>query len=152
VELQQRKYSCGPAAVRAALYVLGHRVTEAALRKWASTTSEGTDERGILRAIHHYGHVGREYQTKLGRRSWLWIRSSIGRGRPVLLCVDQWDHWVAAVGRFGNQILVFDPDSSGGRKKKYSGLEVYTEVELLNRWEYYEYETGNGIYYGISVI
>lgn len=151
MELQQRKYSCGPAAVRAALYVLGHKVTEAALRKWAGTTSEGTDERGILRAVHHYDHVGKEYQSESGKRSWDWLRDSIARGKPVLLCVDQWDHWVAVVGRLGTRVLLFDPDSTGRRRKKYSGLELYTESELRARWGYHDNNGRKGIYYGISV-
>ncbi len=126
-------------------------MTEAALRKWAATSAEGTDERGMLRAIAHYGHRGKEYQAESGKRSWDWLRASLGRGCPTLLCVDQWNHWVTVVGRLGAELLVFDPDASDGRRKKYSGLEVYTKHELLGRWVYTEEECGR-IYYGISVI
>lgn len=152
MELQQRKFSCGPSSVRAALYVLGHTVTEAALRRWAGTTAEGTDERGMLRAIAHYGHRGKEYQAESGKRSWDWLRASLGRGRPALLCVDQWNHWVTVVGRLGAELLVFDPDSSDGRRKKYSGLMVYSKQDLLTRWIYTDEETNKQTYYGISVI
>lgn len=152
MELQQRKFSCGPAAARAVLYVLGHhKVTEAALRRWAGTTPDGTDERGMLRAISHYGHKGKEYQAESGKKSWAWLKNILGRGKPVLLCVDEWDHWVAAVGRLGGKVLIFDPDSSGGRRKKYSGLVVYDEKDLLGRWAYHDPETNKNAYYGISV-
>lgn len=152
MERQQRGFSCGPAAARAALYVLGHTVTEAALRRWAKTTTYGTDESGMLRAIAHYGHKGREYQADSSKRSWGWLKQTLGRGRPVLLCVDQWDHWVTAVGRLGHQVLIFDPLPSEGRRKKYSGLEVYSEQEFISRWAYEDEESGKRTFYGISVI
>lgn len=150
MKLQERKFSCGPAAIRAALYVLGHNLSEVALRKRAGTTSEGTDEKGVMRAIRCYGHRPREYQAESRKVAWGWLKSVLGRGKPTLLCVDQWDHWVAAVGRLGGKVLVFDPDSSSGRRKKYSGLEVYTEQELGARWCYYE-DNGKHIYYAISI-
>jgi ABC-type bacteriocin/lantibiotic exporter with double-glycine peptidase domain len=149
VELQERKFSCGPAACRAALYVLGHNVTEAALRKYAGTTPEGTDEKGIMRAINHYGHRTKEFQAESLKHSWSWLKKALGQGKPVLLCVDQWDHWIAAVGRLGGKIIIFDPDSSQGRKK-YSGLKVYNEHDLGKRWKFTE-TTGSSSYYAISI-
>lgn len=151
MKLQERMFSCGPAAVRAALYVLGHRVSEATLRKRAGTTPEGTDEKGLMRAIRSYGHKPKEYQSESRRASWAWLKGALGRGKPVLLCVDQWDHWVAAVGRLGGKVLIFDPDSSPGRRKKYSGLEVYTEQELWIRWMYEDEDSNKCIYYGVSI-
>ena len=75
----------------------------------------------------------------------------LSRGRPVLLCVDQWDHWVAAVGNLGGKVLIFDPDSSPGRRKKYSGLVPCTEPELWIRWMYEDEDTDGCIYYGVSI-
>lgn len=151
MELQQRLFSCGPSAVRAALYVLGHNVTEASLRKWAGTTPDGTDESGMMRAIKHYGHTTKEYQEESRKRAWGWLKQTLGRGRPVLLCVDGWDHWIAAVGRLGGRVIIFDPDSNPARRKKYSGLAVYNEQELGYRWGNLNEETGRSNYYAISI-
>jgi ABC-type bacteriocin/lantibiotic exporter with double-glycine peptidase domain len=152
VKLQERKYSCGPSALRAALYVLGHNVTEAALRRRAATTRDGTDERGIIRAVNYYGHNSREYTSESLKRSWAWLKNNVSRGKPVLLCVDGWSHWVAVVGRLGGKLLVFDPDSSDGRRKRYSGLEIYNEQDLGARWRYCDEETGRSSYYAISIV
>jgi ABC-type bacteriocin/lantibiotic exporter with double-glycine peptidase domain len=152
VKLQERGYSCGPAALRAALYVLGHNLTESALRRRAGTTTWGTDEKGIVRAVNYYGHGSREYNSESIKRSWSWLKNTVGRGKPVLLCVDGWSHWVAVVGKLGGKLLVFDPDSTGGRRKRYSGLEVFNEHDLGTRWRYDDEETGRSNYYAIAVI
>lgn len=155
MERQERRFSCGPSALRAALYVLGHTVTEAALRRRAGTTKEGTDERGMMRAIAHYDHRGREYQVESGRKAWNWLRSTLGRGRPAILCTDNWDHWMAVVGRLGGRLLVFDPEKPNNgstRRRQYSGLEIYTEIDLLARWAYVDEDTNKKYYYAISVI
>ena len=152
MEFQQRAYTCGPAAVRAVLYVLGHNVLEATIRKWARTTpQDGTDEKGIIRAVQRYKHKTKEYQSESSRKSWHWLKTALGRGRPVLLCVDGWGHWVAAVGTLGGRVLVFDPEIVPGKRRKYSGLQYYNQVELVERWRYTE-EDGKNYYYAISVI
>ena len=150
MEPQQRRFSCGPSAVRAALYVLGHTISESSLRHWAGTTPEGTDERGVMRAIHHYGHKTREYQEESIKVSWNWLKTTLSRGRPVLLCVDDWDHWVAAVGRFGGKVMIFDPARERGRKM-YSGLRFYSEQELASRWRYTDKTTGKSSDYAIAI-
>ena len=152
MELQERGYSCGPAALRAALYILGHNITEASLRKLAGTTPDGTDEKGIIRAVTTFGHKTREHNSDSLKRSWGWLKNTVSRGNPVLLCVDGWSHWVAVIGRIGGKILVFDPDSSPGRKKRYSGLEVYNEQDLGLRWRYTDGETGKSSYYAITIV
>jgi len=151
VEYQQRNYSCGPAAVRAALYVLGHSVQEATIRKWAKTTPEGTDEHGIMRAIHQYGHGTTEFQSDLIGKSWEWLRSSLRRGRPVLICVKQWNHWETVIGTLGKKVIVFDPDRPpAGQRRKYSGLKFYSQADLMPRWGCLD-EDGKNYYYGISI-
>ena len=151
MKLQERGYSCGPAALRAALYVLGHNLTEAALRRRATTTPEGTDEKGIMRAVSYYGHNSTEYSCESIKRSWAWLKNNIARGKPVLLCVDDWNHWIAVVGKLGGKLLVFDPDSSPGTRKRYSGLKIYNEQELGYRWRCTDTTTGRSSYYAIAV-
>ena len=138
---QERNYSCGPAAIRAAFHVMGRSVTEKALRAHAGTTNEGTDHNDILRALRHYSQRGKEYETKFHSHAWKWLRRRISAGRPVILCVDRWDHWVTVVGNVGSKILLFDPNS----KSKYSGLRPYSQDSLLSRWNY------KNTFYGIAI-
>lgn len=150
MELQERKYSCGPAALRAALYVLGHNITEASLRRRAGTTTWGTDEKGIKRAVAHYGHSTRENHFSSHRKAWAQLKKTVSMGRPVLICSDSWEHWLAIVGVFGGKVIVFDPYREPGQRRRYSGLKVYNEAELISRWGYTEgTET---VYYSLSII
>ena len=152
MQFQERLFSCGPAAVRAALYVLGHNnISEATLRRRAGTTPEGTNEQGLMRAIRSFNHKPKEYQSESRRASWSWLKTCLSKGKPVLLCVDQWDHWVAAVGTLGGKVLIFDPGIPPGRRKKYSGLEIYNEQELHPRWGYEDEDTDKTIFYGVSI-
>lgn len=136
MKLQERKYSCGAAAVRAALYTLGHKkLSEAAIRKRSGTTPEGTDEEGIIKAIESYGHRAKEYEFSSAKEAWNWLKGTLGHGRPVLICSDEWRHWIAALGRLGGKIWIFDPDSTTPpRRRRYSGLELMSETELSSRW------------------
>jgi ABC-type bacteriocin/lantibiotic exporter with double-glycine peptidase domain len=134
------------------LYVLGHNVTEAAIRRVAGTTpKDGTDEKGLIRAINHYGHSTKEFKDQSGKRAWGFIKSSLSRGRPVLLCVDGWGHWVAAVGSLGGKVLVFDPEKIPGKRYKYSGLRVYNEEQLRSRWGFVDDGDTKNTYYSIII-
>ena len=136
MELQQRSYSCGPAALRAALYVLGHiNIQEKTLRTLASTTPEdGTNEEGMRVAAEHYNVKVKELHTASIREARQWLRKNLAKERPVILCGSNWSHWVAAVGVLGKKVLVFDPARGKNRRKKYSGLRLYTEDELATYW------------------
>ena len=49
------------------------------------------------------------------------------RGRPLILCVDNWEHWVACTGHLGTRFAVMD--SADNRLAIY-----YTGQELAERW------------------
>lgn len=151
MELQERKYSCGPAALRAALYVLGHNLTEPSLRRRSGTTPAGTDEAGIKRAANFYGHSARERSFDSSKKAWAWIKRTISLGKPVIICSDSWEHWMAVVGLFGGRVLVFDPYREQGQRRRYSGLKVYNEQELASRWGYHDEDTGLSSYYAIAI-
>lgn len=157
MELQERAYSCGPAALRSALYMMGHKVREATIRKVAGTVTrgknQGTDEQGLIKAIEHYGHNAEEFQCKNGHTSWVSLLRSLKKGHPVLLCIYNWDHWVAAIGTFGKRIIVFDPEPTWttAKHKKYTGLQILSEDELCNRWRYYEKSNDKYYHYGIII-
>ncbi len=151
MELQEKAYSCGPAALRAALYVHGKKATEAMVRRWAGTTTDGTDEEGLKKAITHYKLRHKELKTYSVREAIDLLKKNLRKGVPVVLCVDKEGHWITAVGMLGKKIIVFDPEPSWtGYRPKYSGLKLYLPTDLAHRWA--APEDDSYIYYGIAVL
>jgi ABC-type bacteriocin/lantibiotic exporter with double-glycine peptidase domain len=152
MERQERQYSCGPAAIRAALYMLGRKVTEAKVRKVAGTTTGGSDEKDMIRAIHYYGYNVTEINSTTKKESWAKIKYQIGRGRPIILCINGWSHWVCIVGMFGKKVILFDPYKEPGKQKSYSGLKAMNEKEVLDMWGYKNEEEEIPLsFYGIVI-
>lgn len=148
MELQEKSYSCGPAALRAVLYVYGKKATEKMIRRWARTTPEGTDEEGLKNAIAHYKFRHVEHNYSGAREATDWLKKSLRKGVPAVLCVDKESHWVAAVGMLGKKIIVFDPEPSWtGYRPKYSGLKLYLPTDLAHRWV-----SAEGTYYSLAVL
>ena len=150
MEFQERTFSCGPAALRAVLHVLGKSAQEKTIRKYARTTPrDGTDEAGIISAAKRYGCSASEFQTTSQISAWGWLISGLARSRPCLLCVDNWQHWTAVVGSLGQRALMFDPFKYPGKRKRYSGLVPHSRQELIARWGCPD--DGKVYYYGIRV-
>lgn len=152
MKLQEKKYSCAAASIRAALYSLGHNVSESAVRTVSGTDKSGTDEIGILKAIRRYGHTAREYQFHSYKEAWEWLKQALHMGRPVLMCSDNWNHWVTAIGRYGAKVWIFDPDSTTKkRRNRYSGLELYSKNNWMRRWKKYNRSQKKYTYYAICI-
>ena len=142
---QNTNFNCGPAALANALEVYGKKVTQEAIAAIAKTTTEGTDEAGLIRATKKNGFVPYKIRMKIGSVAFndLWIQ--LGLGRPVILCVDKWTHWVAAVGLVGRKVIISDPAYDDyvkymseddlltwwGYKKRFNGF-IISDVELAN--------------------
>jgi ABC-type bacteriocin/lantibiotic exporter with double-glycine peptidase domain len=134
VRFQSNRSSCGPAALHNALSALGIERTEDELIKLCSQKPSGTPTSGLLRALKAINSaesptVGEAlYWRNAGeavRGLWWFITQ---KGRPLILCVDNWDHWVACTGYLGARFCVMD--SADNRLALY-----YTTEELLRRWD-----------------
>jgi hypothetical protein len=106
---QPNSWQCGPFALKHGLLAHGVFVHEADITRVAGTTeTEGTDDRQLMRAALAFGGV-LQFQRY---RSAFAARRALGRllaaNTPVLLCVDQWDHWVTAVGADAEHVVVMD--------------------------------------------
>ncbi|MDH4043881.1 MAG: hypothetical protein OEY20_07980 [Gemmatimonadota bacterium] len=106
---QPNSWQCGPFALKHGLLAHGLFAHEDALARAAgSTEAHGTDERQLMGAARDHGCVLRleRYHTAhTARRALLRL---LGDHIPVLLCVDQWDHWVTAVGADDAHVVVLD--------------------------------------------
>jgi hypothetical protein len=105
---QSTSYECGPYALKHALQMLGVFTDERRLGRLAGTTPAGTDEVQLARAAAAVGcnlPLVRATTPEDARRA---LMSHLTRGLPALLCVDQWDHWVAIVGGDGDRFALLD--------------------------------------------
>ena len=146
MKFQSHKSSCGPAALHNALAALGINRSEDELGVLCKTTSEGgTSVRGLLGAIRSVSTTDlpllgqalrwrKEDDAQIGL--WYYIAE---RGRPIILCVDSFEHWVTCAGHLGTRFGVID--SSDNRM-----VIFYTLKELVVRWA-----GPKGGYHGIVV-
>ncbi|MEZ4401441.1 MAG: hypothetical protein R3B06_15555 [Kofleriaceae bacterium] len=102
---QPNDFTCGPYALKHALTVLGivadpKHLTRIAKTSWWS----GTDEIRLARAARAYGcdmPLVRHHDPASAKQA---LIANLKAGRPALLCVDNWEHWITIVhherGRF----------------------------------------------------
>jgi hypothetical protein len=106
---QPNSWTCGPFALKHALLAFGVFAREDDLSRLAGSTEQrGTDELGLRRAAGAYrARLVRVRKTEAGvARGELetWLKRHV----PVLLCVDQWEHWMTAVAADREHLVVFD--------------------------------------------
>src|SRR3990167_9364841 len=113
MQLQSAPHGCGPAAIANALEALGNRVSQDAAATLARTDAEGTDERGIKRALRMLGFAPQEFSTGDRSAAWHLVCGALLMGYPCLLAVDNDSHWVTALGLLGGMVLVVDSADGG---------------------------------------
>ncbi len=129
---QPNEWTCGPFALKHALVALGRGVDAkhiqiAAKSHWWS----GTDEIQLARAA-------REFDTDLlleRRRDPDEARKLLVKylreQTPVLLCVDDWTHWITVVRHEDRRFVVIDSELD-------PVLNILTWAQLRARWRYYD--------------
>lgn len=131
---QSNRASCGPASLHNALAALGIKRSEDELIALCKQTKDGTSSAKLVAAIKA---VSTAAQPTYGEAiKWRDIESGVvglwyivsERGRPVILCVDKFEHWVACVGYLGGRFMVVDSAEIGL-------VFYYTKEELEKRWE-----------------
>jgi hypothetical protein len=151
VAYQKREGWCGPAALQEALRVLGVRVGQAKLAKViGACPEEGSDEHDILQALTKLGCQFSEFSTnrRNDARDWLtnWAYTT-----PLLLCVDDWDHWVLVAGGCGPRLFLFDSADSPWNKAQ-NGPWPLLPTTILKRWRAARRNRRAGdLFYGISL-
>ncbi len=106
---QPNSWQCGPFALKHGLLAYGIFAHEDMLAKAAGSTVEwGTDDGQLAETARDYGCkllVERYRTASFTRRA---LRRYLAVHTPVLLCLDQWDHWVTAVGADDTHVVVLD--------------------------------------------
>jgi hypothetical protein len=119
---QPNSWQCGPFALKHALLAYGVFAHEDDLARAAgSSPVRGTDEVRLRRAARLHGFdlgVVRRTSARAARRE---LAGLLERGTPVLLCFDQWEHWVTALSADDAHVVVCD--------------SYYDSVLRLEPWE-----------------
>ena len=123
MKFQTKSFTCGPAAAVNALRLYGIIVPELHVAKLAGTTSEGTDERGLMRGLRKLGC--RPSTTSLTST----VRKRVLAGTPVIIHLDEELHWVVVIGVLGTNLIAFDSDRSKGNQEE-NGVRVISSEEL----------------------
>lgn len=146
MKLQRDLYSCGVFATLNALRAMGTKVTEKRVRAHTATVrGKGTTEHAIKNALERLRFSGQDIHFGNIEEAFTFVQGLLLGGTPSLLYVDK-DHWVAAVGVCGSNILVSDSENTK-KNKAENGLHVYDVRKLAKRWLKCE----DGTLYGIAI-
>lgn len=126
---QSADHDCGPTALANALERFGVKRGRSTMAHLCGTTLEGSDEDDIKRGALALGCGVDEHRGDTPRGSHLWLLETLAAGRPALLCVDRWGHWVTALGACGRDVVIYDPARETG------GAAVLRWRTLRRRWE-----------------
>jgi len=150
MRFQKDSYSCGVYAVMNAAKCFGIDLKRRQITKHSKTTKEnGTSEKGILKALDGNCMVGEEFSFNKAERDMAFeVLDNVLIGpcvNPVILSVDNDNHWCTLVGKIGSKYLLFDSDRSKYNKEE-NGIHVLSVEELENYWR-----SVNNKYYCIVV-
>lgn len=146
MRFQSTSASCGPAALRNALMARGVTRSEDELASLCGCTTEGTTAKGMMKALilvakENPGLMPAVLSESKGDVALLRLWAALRGGNVVILCVDSFEHWVAAFGLLGeNTVHVADSGSA-------ELVHHYNPGQLLARWQ----GLGRKPYYGIIV-
>lgn len=111
MRFQRSKSSCGPAALSNALECLGLRRSEDELSALCKQTPDGTSPKNLCAAIATIeGTRNTVIDEVKPHIAILQLLQSLYEGRPVIVCVDDWQHYAVAAGvlGFGHRVVCID--------------------------------------------
>lgn len=136
MKFQNRKHSCGPAALHNALEALGFSRSEDELAALCQTTSEGTSEVGIKRAAKALDRSFTTLSEKRFKVANLELFQHLYSHGTAVICINEYSHWVAVVGLTNRRYIVVDSADNN--------LVLFWDEETLEKkW------AGSGNFYGI---
>lgn len=127
--MQSSEANCGSTALSNALAAIGIKRSLDECEKLCKVTAEtGTNVFALTDAVASVRkHFVSTIHTKEPHLAYLMLCDALRNGRSIIMCVDENEHYVAAVGLIGKRVLIADSD-------KIELVISYTEQNLLNRW------------------
>ena len=125
---QPNRWQCGPFALKHALIMLGVIADEDSITKITHRRrGYGTDEKDLLRAAREFDcdlPTVRKTDAERARKT---LRTYLKRGIPVLVCIDQWAHWVTIVKSQNGRFILLDSEDA-------DLLKIIRWEQLRKRW------------------
>jgi len=132
IEPQPNLWQCGPFALKHALITLGIFAEESTITRIAGSRSKsGTNEDQLKRAARHYEcdlPMIRRHDPEIARKE---LIQYLRRGIPALLCINDWNHWVAVVKAEDGRFILLDSQDK-------AVLSILTWGDLKSRWVHSE--------------
>jgi len=129
---QPNDWTCGPFALKHALAALGKLVDAREIKEIArSHWWSGTDEIQLARAARAFECdlvLERRRDPEAARKM---LMKFLREQTPVLLCVDDWTHWVTVVRYEDRRFVIIDSEDD-------PVLNVVTWGQLRTRWRYHD--------------
>jgi hypothetical protein len=129
---QPNDWTCGPFALKHALVALGRAVDAVHIATTARTHWwSGTDEIRLARAAREFECdlvLERRRDSEQARKL---LVKFLREQTPVLLCVEEWTHWITVVRAEDRRFVVIDSTDD-------PVLSVMTWPQLRNRWRYHD--------------
>jgi len=146
---QSNRWQCGPFALKHALAIVGSFVDEGSITKAARATPQGTDEKMLRRAAARFDCRFLEIRRHTEDAAFKALTTPLKEGRPCLVCINQWGHWVTIVG--------YDPRSQRFvviDSEKDPVVRIPAWSELKRRWVFNEYDKDGKLkqYYDLYVL
>jgi precorrin isomerase len=131
---QPNEWTCGPFALKHALIALGKFVDATELAAAAKTHWwSGTDEIRLARAAReHECDLVLERRRDPEEARKLLVRF-LKEQVPVLLCVEEWTHWITVVGHEDRRFIMIDSTDE-------PVMSVATWPQIRNKWRYHDFE------------
>lgn len=153
MQYQRNSASCSAAAIQNALRVFGVRVGQHKLTKIVGCCPEdGADEHDVLQALGRLGCTVDIFETDKKRYAEQWLQSMSYAG-PLLLCVDDWFHWVCVAGGCNKRLWLYDPSTEPWNVAENGSWPLLPKT-ILKRWKAArrrKVEEGC-LYYGIAIL
>lgn len=125
---QSHAHTCGAVALCNAAEALGIRLTEEKAIKLAGTDPiTGTSPAGMKKALKQLRLVPEDFSHKHPGIAFLTLSGAVVNGNPVLMTVDDDEHWIVAIGVLGPRIVVADSADPGT-------VAVLSPAMLMKRW------------------
>lgn len=154
MHFQLRESWCAPACVQNALERYGSRVGQKRIATLMGDEhgTRGSDAPDILWALDFLKVPYRVYEGyhKGAARSWLTRSAGVW---PLILCVDDFDHWVLVAGGVGDRLYLFDSDTDVPSNVRAMGQHTLRPKTIVRRWRASRDSADNEApYYAIAVL
>ena len=143
MKIQSDSFSCGIFAVLNAARALNISLSRRDVSKHSNTTQKGTNQKGILSALKNNCMSGKVINTS-ATDAVEQMNMALAESKPVILCVDNENHWITIIGRLGRKYIVFDSEKTKQNRAEH-GVHLVERKSLMKRW------INKGKYYGIIV-